>query len=395
MIRPITRANYFCDARPPRRLKRTIHVFLTRFAFVLFALAFSLFPQAAQAQPASLRKGEDLRKAMEEESFAATWQGLAARDAMQRLTNERRIATWLDRRIDPDQLLEIVIPDDTLEVGCRRLAAKMEAAVCRVDGVLYFGPADAVRRLPTIAALCRAEVEQKLADRRATLVAPRAMEWPELSEPRALVARLATEAGLEVRDLDKRVPYDLWPARRLPPLAWADRLTLVLAGFDLTFAVTEGGAIEIVPFPAAPKIERTITPKGVAARVAAEIGEKYPDVEAQAVGAKLRLRGRYEDVEVAERLALGQRVKRTQVRDQGKVFTMKVDQQQAGRVLSYIAEQQRLTLEISNDAQELLAKPVTFSVENASLADLLSTTVRGTGLQIDLRESRVIVTRSP
>ncbi|MFO0903792.1 MAG: hypothetical protein U0939_12375 [Pirellulales bacterium] len=399
MIRPSTRAKSWRLVIRLRRPERATHVTPTRdvapkFAGCLVLMAIGLCVGAVSAQTPALRRGEELRRAWEEESFAASWQGVATRDALTRLTRERRVAAWLDRRLDPDRLLDIVIPDDTLEVGCRRIAGRLDAAVCRLDGVVYFGPQDCVRRLPTIAALRRAEVEERFPDRRPTFVAPKAMEWPELTEPRQLVARLASEAGLSVPELDKRVPHDLWAARQLPPLAWADRLTLVLAGFDLTFSIA-GSQLAIEPFPESPVIERTVAPKGTAARVAAELSQKYPEVEVKTSGAKIIVRGRWEDVELAERLARGQKVTRPQVREGVKTFTMKVDQQTSSRVLQYIAEQQRLTLEIPDALRDALEVRVSFAVENASLADLLAAALRGTGCEAEIRESRVILKRSP
>ena len=411
MIRPFTRAKSRLSNTRQSRSEPATHVTPTgrgssRFTFVSRLLCVAVvsvvfpwrlsesFAQPGPAAPATVvRRGDDLRRAWEEESFAATWQGVATRDALARLARERRVAVWLDRRLDPDKLLDIVIPDDTLEVGCRRIAGSLDAAVCRLDAVVYFGPSDCVRRLPTVAALRRADVDERLADRRNSLVAPKAMQWLELTEPRQLVAQLASEARLSVPELDTKVPHDLWAARQLPPMSWADRLSLVLAGFELTFAI-EGGQLSIEPFPETPTIERLIMPKGLASRVAAEIEQKYPDVEVKASGSKIAVRGRWEDVEIVERLARGQRVTRPQVREGGKSYTMKVDQQTAVRVLQYIAEQQRLTLEIPEALRESLEQRVTFAVENASLADLIAAALRGTGCEAERRESRVIVKRT-
>jgi hypothetical protein len=73
-------------------------------------------------------------------------------------------------------------------------------------------------------------------DLRARLLNQRPLVWPDLAQPRDLVAALAAEAGLSVK-LPDSTPHDLWPAVDLPPLTWTDRLSLVLAGFDLTFEI--------------------------------------------------------------------------------------------------------------------------------------------------------------
>jgi hypothetical protein len=52
-----------------------------------------------------------------------------------------------------------------------------------------------------------------------------------------------------INGLDQ-IPHDLWPAVDLPPLSWTDRLTLVLAGFGLTFQLSDRGeTVQLVKLP--------------------------------------------------------------------------------------------------------------------------------------------------
>ena len=55
-------------------------------------------------------------------------------------------------------------------------------------------------------------------------------------------------------------------------MPWTERMTLVLAGFGMTFEFADGGAsIRLVPLPEVLTIERTYTPRGDAKDTAAQL----------------------------------------------------------------------------------------------------------------------------
>ena len=49
-----------------------------------------------------------------------------------------------------------------------------------------------------------------------------------------IIRTFTAPAGIEIASLSS-VPYDVWRAADLPPLTMAERLTLALAGFELSF----------------------------------------------------------------------------------------------------------------------------------------------------------------
>lgn len=330
-----------------------------------------------------------------ENPLSLTWEGNPLRPAISRLARQSRVAILLDRRLDPEQRLTLTIANEPLSLALQRIAAKVNAGVCRVGPVAYIGPNYLTDRLATVASLRRADIERLNPTRRSGLLSPKTLQWEELAEPRALVTALANEARFEPTELTKNVPHDLWPANRLPALAWADRLSLVLAGFDLTFELDEANnALRFVPLPASPLAVKTLSVRGSPTKVAAELAAKFPQVETRVVGAKLAVRGRWEDLEIVERLLRGERVERATVVPGPSNFSLEVAEQPAGVVVRHIAKQLMYTLDVAPGAEELLEKRVSFQADRLTLADLLRTVLRGTGLKAEIEGQRIRVLKT-
>jgi hypothetical protein len=132
----------------------------------------------------------------------------------------------------------------------------LKLGYCQLGAVAYLGPAETARRLRTIAALRLEDARRLPKDSQRRLLTARSWDWPELAEPRQLAEQLAGQAGLKIAN-PERIEHDLWPAAELPPLSWVERMTLVLAPFDLTFRFDRRGQIELVELPADPALVRT------------------------------------------------------------------------------------------------------------------------------------------
>ncbi len=74
---------------------------------------------------------------------------------------------------------------------------------------------------------------------------------------RDLLSDLAEKSGLKIEGME-RVPADLWARADLPPLALPERLTLLLAQFDLTYEPSaDGKSIRLVALPDQATLDRT------------------------------------------------------------------------------------------------------------------------------------------
>lgn len=164
-----------------------------------------------------------------------------------RSTNQ---AILIDRRIDPDQPIKLARNDATPVEIVAAVADSLGLAVVHVGPTLYIAPPGAAARMEQQLALQTAAA-RRLPTTQSRLWSGRsALAWNELAEPRMLVGELAGREKFSVRGLEL-VPHDLWAAAELPPLTRVERLTLLLAPFDLSWCYEEEGrAIVIVPSPA-------------------------------------------------------------------------------------------------------------------------------------------------
>src|SRR5690606_33113432 len=136
--------------------------------------------------------------------------------------------------------------------------------------------------------------------KRSRLVRSQASHWDDAAEPRQLVADLAKEAGVNLEN-PAAIPHDLWPAASLPALPWCDRLTLILAQFDLTFTVSaDGSRLRLRPLADTGRTLARNYPGGSNPEAtAAAFRERSPHAQVQVQGNQVVIRGRLEDHEAA------------------------------------------------------------------------------------------------
>ena len=199
--------------------------------------------------------------------------------------------------------------------------------------------------------------------------------------PQDLIVDLANEAQLTVQGLDQ-VPHDLWPAMDLPKLTWTDRLTIVLAGFGLTFKIHDDGRnLQLMPLTAGASIVRRYDYTLSQARLS-EIVQQFPG-SAIHVGANgIELTGSPD-----EHLRLQQMLERqvSHSRNNGRptgtmAFTLKVEQQSVGGILQAISKRCELDLDTHSVPPKLLEQRVTFDVKEVELSELLEAVLTPVGL---------------
>lgn len=316
------------------------------------------------------------------------WENVPLGTALGRLSRAADVAIHLDRRVDPSQRVALDARDATAESVLAELARDHPFGVTNVGPLWYVGPVETCAALRTLVAVRDDEVAQLPTRRRDPLARRAETTWPRLTEPRALVERLAEDAGLKLRGSEK-IPHDLWPAGRLPELTLTARLTILLAGFDQTFAIRDGGrTLEIVP------LDRQVTLRAsydVLAQRGVELADlqrRFPDARLTLADGKVTLDGRWEDHERLQQL-LGsatqpaRRPRRRRV-DTRQVFTLRVQDQPLRPLIEQLA--QRLELEVVWDEHALRSAETTpqsrvsFAVENVDLDDLLEAALRPAGL---------------
>jgi hypothetical protein len=289
---------------------------------------------------------------------SVAWEGQELAAALHRLADSQRLPLWIDRRVDPSAPIELTANDQPLSDVLNSVAAPHDWAATPYHGVLYFGPRQTADELRTLSALARQSIAKAPPDVRSRWLKPEAWTIARLSEPRGLLKQLARSAGATVVD-EQQVPHDLWPERQLPPMPALDRAVLLLSGFDLTCQISaDGRKLRVVPIkrplkligPAPPTVSRTRPPQP------------------------------------------GSAATRTVQR-----FTLKIENQPAGRVLDQLARQLQLEVEWDAALQQTPAMGreanVSCDVREADLDELLSAVLSPAGLTFEREEKRVSIRR--
>jgi hypothetical protein len=316
----------------------------------------------------------------------AHWEHVPLRNVLQRIRDTYDAAVFLDRRIDPETLISLDLRDAKLFEAASKTAAAAGAAASQIGQLIYVGPQTAAEELRTIAAVRGEDLVQSRSAEGNQLSPKRPLTWPRLTEPRALITSLAVESGLRVRG-DELIPHDLWSAGSLPELTPAEQLTVLLAGFDLTFHVEDGGrTLAIVPIDRPILLTRRYRLR-YGEDDAARLREKFPVIQSRLEGDWLSVNARLEEHErLAEWLA-GPRTRPIAPQPASptkQVFTLRVQEQPLRAVIGALI--QRLNWPVDVDEQALreagisLDQRVTFEVKDVSQEELLEAMLRPAGL---------------
>jgi hypothetical protein len=184
---------------------------------------------------------------------------------------------------------------------------------------------------------------------------------------------------------------------QLPPLALADRLSLVLAGFGMTYEFSpDGREVQLVPFPEAAAISQTYPGKGHPRENAERIARLYPEAKVTVEGEMIRVVGPWEAHQGVGLLMQGQRVSRTtppKTSGGRTVYTLQVENEPVGGVIKALAEQLKLQVTIDSAAEAKLTQRISFNVAEVSRDELWKAVLDPAGLTFRIRgnELRIMV----
>ena len=350
---------------------------------VAVALALGL---PAPAAAANWLAGPTLQKRLAQ-PVDILWSGNTLRAALENLGRTQEIAVFLDRRVDPGRKLNLTASQTPLGAVLREVAKRQELGVCSFGPVSYFGPADYVRRLRTLAALQSDEARKLPADLARRLAQLKPMAWDDLAEPRSLLAELARQGGLKLQ-APEQLPHDLWAAADLPPLSLCDRLTLVAGQFDLACAVDpQSATLTLRPIAAELALVRSYDGGKSPDNVARQYAALAPDAQIKVVGDRVWVKGLLEDHEriSGPREPAPPHPPRPIAGDRAHTrFTISVVEKPLGPVLEQLAAQ--LKLELRMDRRELqragvsLDQRVSFNVKQATADELFAAVLKATPL---------------
>jgi hypothetical protein len=290
------------------------------------------------------------------------WSGMTLHDAIGRLKSLYSNSIFIDRRIDPNLRIDLDLSATSTEQVLNALATGRDLGVVRLRNTMYVGPAQAAQKLPELIKQRSLEITRLPHADRATLMQRQPLTWERLSEPQKIAASLARTAGWKIANSDN-IPFDLWDANALPDLAFAESLSLLLIGFDLTFELHPNDrTVHLIPLEYRLVNEsqsRNHAPPKLQTRLASPQAKQAP------TGAK-------------------------------QVFTLRVQEKPVGAVLRELARRLNWSLQIDETAIQAAGKSldtrVSFSVENADREKLLDALLTPAGLEYRIEGTTVYVT---
>lgn len=261
----------------------------------------------------ALKHGQEFRETLAQ-PLTATWENIAARALLRRLSEAQRIGILLDRRVDPTSVAPHFQTGQTLEAGLLSIGARLECGMSLAGNTVYIGPLETADWLRTTIEQHEAVIVKDgtaiTEGRKFALFDRKTIHWQDLDTPREILQQIARRYELEIAGLD-RVPHDLWAAATIPYATAAESLTLVLVQLDLDFEWNAAAtSVTIVPYQLPALIEKRYPPKkplSAAATLAAWL-EEQPHLQGRVDGKEIVIAGRVEDHErLSGRPALGER----------------------------------------------------------------------------------------
>lgn len=212
-------------------------------------LALSFLVVAISADPGAWKTGPVLVNELAA-PLNAQWAGVTLVDAVEKLSSARRIAVFVDPRIDPTTPINASFSGTPTNDALREMAESAGADVVAFHSLVVIAPAETARRLRTLIVL----VDEAIAadgDRARRVLARKSLSWDDLATPAEIVAKIgdATHWNLAIEGIDA-IPHDHWRPGEFPAVAAAEALTLALINSDRTVRVNpETGQLRVARLP--------------------------------------------------------------------------------------------------------------------------------------------------
>ena len=291
--------------------------FLVLCCLLLLSLSDTLF-----AQPTSPKKtiayktGRSFAAALKKKVFVS-WDQTEVHDILRSLAVNQQVALLLDRRLNPNQVVNLDANNQSVWNVITMLASHIRAKAVIVGNVVYLAPAEAASQVLTVLELRTAE-RRKLALRvtsreRLVMFRKQTFRWDDLSRPAELFQSVLSKRGIQLVEGSLEVPHDLWRGANLPQMSASEVLTLILIQFDLTFQWEQKPTLlTIVPLPKQLTITKTYFPRKQSPEVAAkEWEQRIPGLTASAGSNEVVVEGTVEQHEQLALLMSGRKASRT------------------------------------------------------------------------------------
>jgi hypothetical protein len=324
------------------------------------------------------------------------WSGNPLRAALQNLAQRQTVAIFLDRRVDPDQRVDFSVQDVPLRDMLAGLADSLQQGVAQIGAVVYIGPPITASRLATVAAIVEDQIKALPGSARLRLLDRQRFAGDELTEPRSLAQQLAADYGLRIENLD-RIPHDLWPAVDLPPMTFTQHMSLLLAGFDLTFEFSDSGrTIRLIPLPENAVVQRSYTKPRDATPLIAAIRRQFPAATIREQQDQLVLTGPIEAHAAIDKMLKHRTTKKPPAKPAASEtrYSLKIENQPVGGIADALGKRLGRTVRYEPATTERMKILVSFDVQDVTLDELLKALLTPAGLAYQLDDQTLLIISS-
>lgn len=219
------------------------------------------------------------------------WDQTPLRTGLQELSQQFRISIWLDRDIDPSQLINSTTADAlgaaSLQKTLEHIASVADAELGLIENVVYIGPKGRVSRLQRAAIELHDRLSRAGDDPQSATL--RELQWDELATPTELLRRIESDWKIEIAG---ELPHDLLHAGRLlQPATLATQATVLLGGFERELEWLQGNRFRIVPLQQADEWQANYRKSDLDLRGLASLRAKYVGAQCQTRGSISHVHG--------------------------------------------------------------------------------------------------------
>lgn len=321
------------------------------------------------------------------------------REFLERLSEERRVAIVIDRRIDPDQLVAVDLQSPYFDTGIEELVRPFGGMTLIANSVFVTLP-DTAKTLQTRVILAEQALEEVLKKdlgRKLDLSRRKSISWNFAASPRDILTNIATGYRITIENPDA-IPYDQWAAGRIPAANAVEGLMLIATQFNCDLQWIDSTRVRLIPEAPSPQVTIEHTLRKMTSQQGLNlIRERFPDIQVETRRDRLLVTGLHEQQQEIGVL-LGNRAGRTRPVSPkstpltSRRFTLRM-QNRPFIELVQVFEKQGVQVQRDNTALEEagvdLNTKISLELENATIYRLLDDACRPLGLSYRVDGARI------
>jgi hypothetical protein len=317
-------------------------------------------------------------------AIAASWTDAPLRERLAAFSRQQRTGIFLDRRVDPSQLINITIARQTPEQFLWQIAEKCDLGICRIENFYYLGPAETAESFPHLWSAMKKASSKFRRSSTVRWTDRQPVQYTSIVQPKQLLNELAEQYEFSITNPDE-LPHDVWSAFELPEMTLDLRIAILLVGFDKWYERSEDGKkLTIVDFPEVEVGRTEIRDLVDAKKLSTEMKAKFPELRFSTSRTTIKAVGPPSQLAQLQRMLVMNQKAVVNNNDLAPLTLTTTASRKA--ILMKIAEVKGKKFAFQSGTQQALSEQVSVSVKNASVHELIKQVLKGSDLKYELNE---------